>query len=750
MTNDLLSAFMSNMRLRLTQFNGSHEQSHLFHDLPATPNSSTGFAGATWELSAALTPAADRPDALDGQVTFRVMHGEAADVAVALEWLVTPWSREVFVMLPAAAYNGNRYPCRPYDYPPMVHEPADIGPDAPTLVSDVPRLEHDDAIPSRLQLLTGDLTTPCLTYYDPGTGTATILLTEQGNAPGDYGVTIEESPDRSQAVLRIEAPGVRRDTLYTMCTTVTPSWDRGANWRPGTEVTIRFRLFRFAATSVQDLYDRFAEVRKDVTGAATLKHELPLSAAWRLVEDKHQRENWTEEGYYRVGTHDAALKSPFQDWQVGWVGGGMALVPMLMAGHPQSRERALRNLEWMFTRAQHESGLFHAVQHNGVAMGDGFGVPGTERWYMVRKQVDALYFLIKAFEVLRAQDPSWVLPEHWATGTRRLADLLVGAFRRYGQLGQYLDRDTGDVVVGGSTAAAMGPGALALAGQFFSEPEYVEVAEALATQLDQADVQAGVTVGGPGEILKCPDSESAFAMLESFVVLYEVTQRRHWLQRAQAMAAQCLTWCASYDYAFPPDSWLGRLDTRAAGSVWANVQNKHSAPGICTLSGDSLLKLFRYTGNRVYLDQIQETAHNHTQYIARGDRPFGDPQAMRPGYICERVNFSDWEGRDNIGGNLFGSCWPEVSLMLTAVELPGIYAQPDTGLLCVFDHLEVRWLQQQDATAALECHNPTAFDAEVSVLAEPSTAAATILGQAAALRWPTFLVPAGETRTLTL
>ena len=42
-------------------------------------------------------------------------------------------------------------------------------------------------------------------------------------------------------------------------------------------------------------------------------------------------------------------------------------------------------------------------------------------------------------------------------------------------------------------------------------------------KLDVRDVQAGVTVGGPGEILKCPDSESAFAMLESFIVLYEVT-----------------------------------------------------------------------------------------------------------------------------------------------------------------------------------------------------------------------------------
>jgi len=123
---------------------------------------------------------------------------------------------------------------------------------------------------------------------------------------------------------------------------------------------------------------------------------------------------------------------------------------------------------------------------------------------------------------------------------------------------------------------------------------------------------------------------------------------------------------------------------------------------------------------------------------------------MRPGYLCERVNFSDWEGRSNIGGSLFGSCWPEVSLLLTVAELPGIYAQPDTGLLCVFDHTEARWVDADGGALALACRNPTAFDAEVRVFVESSATAGEILGQAAALRWPVLEIPAGETRVLTL
>jgi len=82
---------------------------------------------------------------------------------------------------------------------------------------------------------------------------------------------------------------------------------------------------------------------------------------------------------------------------------------------------------------------------------------------------------------------------------------------------------------------------------------------------------------------------------------------------------------------------------------------------------------------------------------------------------------------------------------LAAAEVPGIYVQPDTRLLCVLDHVEARLLTAEDGTARLEVRNPTAFDAEVRVLAESSAEALGILGQAAALRWPVLTVPAGKT-----
>lgn len=64
---------------------------------------------------------------------------------------------------------------------------------------------------------------------------------------------------------------------------------------------------------------------------------------------------------------------------------------------------------------------------------------------------------------------------------------------------------------------------------------------------------------------------------------------------------------------------------------------------------------------------------------------------MPPGGSCERVNLSDWEGKENVGGSIFGSCsWVECAMALTVTEIPGIYVQPDKDVLAVFDNIPGR------------------------------------------------------------
>ncbi len=192
------------------------------------------------------------------------------------------------------------------------------------------------------------------------------------------------------------------------------------------------------------------------------------------------------------------------------------------------------------------------------------------------------------------------------------------------------------------------------------------------------------------------------------------------------------------------------------GTVFANIQNKHSAPGICSLSGDSLLKLFRATGEVRYLELLRDIAHAIPQYMSRSDRPICDIRpgqkwpVMPPGWINERVNTSDWEVRGNpdgdIGvGEIFGgSTWSEVAMLLTWAEVPGIYAQSDTGYLCVFDHVEASW-HRENGEKSLQIHNPTPFDATVKILLETSQEAKKPLGPLAGMNFSRVEVGAGQT-----
>jgi len=278
------------------------------------------------------------------------------------------------------------------------------------------------------------------------------------------------------------------------------------------------------------------------------------------------------------------------------------------------------------------------------------------------------------------------VPDKFIEGTKKLADLFVKLWKTYGQFGQFIDCETGEIAAGGSTSGAIVPAGLVGAYKFFGNEEYLEVAKSGAEMMYKRDALNGYTTGGPGEILQCPDSESAFALLESLVVLYDATKDKKWLEYSEFMAHQCSSWTVSYNYKFPKESEFNRLDMKTVGSIFANAQNKHSAPGICTLSGNSLYKLYKWTGNEMYKELHDDIALTISQYMSTNKRPIyswdvpkdviliqddtatAEREKLPQGFICERVNMSDWETYRCIGGVFNGSCWCETSNLLTIAE----------------------------------------------------------------------------------
>lgn len=451
-----------------------------------------------------------------------------------------------------------------------------------------------------------------------------------------------------------------------------PSGDRAWDFKEGDVIEQSFTIRDLEEASIQSLFDTHFDwmlSAERLPRDRICRQDLTLGEGFKLIEEKYNRENWDEANELYATTCD--LNSP-SHYQTGWCGGGIADSALLCGKDPLSRQRAERALNCLCREGQLSSGHFFGKRTRKGNWEHDFASdatrPYTHRWHLVRREGDVLLYLLKAANRpgLQAAHESVDL---WRESARKLADALCRLWERHGQLGQFMDAETGDILVGGSASGGVVPAGLVLAYRQIGDKSYLETAGLIAEYFLENFTLKGLSTGGPGDACQVPDSESCAGLLESYVTLLEETGEDMWLRAAKAQAAQFASWVMPYDFPFPGDSEFGRLGIPTTGSVFANAQNKHSAPGICTHSGDCLRRLSVITGDPRYMELLDWIARQIPSTVSRADRPIHDPsgRAMPSGWINERVNTSDWD--HNVGGIFYGSTWSEVALMLMWVEM---------------------------------------------------------------------------------
>ena len=636
---------------------------------------------------------------------------DSDNTAYWVRWTLNAPIDSTYIMLPACAYDGNRFEAVERKYPPMFTEDEmELNP--PIRMTQVPRLSPDGD--SFMDVTTGDLAAPCVCVFDKKNKSAFLLFFEQQQHGLNLGISLDQEGDLLHISLR--APAARRlvyrwrkgiPSLKKM-----PEADTPLAVKAGQETVIAHREYSCPCEDIPDLFRLFFEKRAELFSGSD-NPVLPFSAFFDMTETQHNKDRFNETyGNYMLDVKEKAAHNKFVQWQAGWVGGGMTTLPMIIDGSALSCSRSISTLEFA-ARYQSKIGFYYGIVFNGEVKHDCFGnYEGKYNMLLIRKHADMVYFVCK--QIIALEQRGLSVPETIRESAVRAADALVALWQRYGQLGQFVNCETGEIVVGGSTSGALAPAALAAAYEITGNVQYLTDAREIASFFYNTATAVGVTTGGPGEILQAPDSESAAALLESFTVLYETDHSDEWLRMACDAAHQMASWIVPYDYEFPADSRLGKRGVHAAGSVWANVQNKHSAPGLCTLSPASFLKLYRATGDVRYLRIMREVAHFMPQVASTPENPLytTNGELMLPGEICERVNTSDWEGVHNVGDSIFGSAsWPEASLLLTWAEIPGVYVETETRAVCVSDHVNAHL---DGDTLIIE--NPTIYPARVKVM----------------------------------
>lgn len=698
------------------------------------------FLQSNWEIETKVEFVRDQANSIDYTVRFKCISGnvEAASVSVDIDF--GNWSEKNYVLFPAAVYNGNRYAWRRLRYSPKLHDIKDIGIDKPIILNDVPKLSENGGV-SRIQERSGSMSTPSIGFIADSTKKGIWLLCPQGNSLGDFGMDIAENRDRKNAVISVTSPVVREQFLYKMCDSRFPSWDNPKDFHTGDEVTISFRLVAFEAPETQSIFDKFIEIRKDVVTNNKVVNSLPYSECMKMLEQKFNEKNFVPKfGYFSVGLRENFL----QDWQIGWTGGMISTYPLLVAGNEQTRQNVIRNFDWLFPNGISPSGFYwDSGQKGNEWFGGDTRNQHTKNWHLVRKSGDAVWYIIKQF-MLMDQLNIPVKPS-WKDGNQRVCDAFVNLWNKYHQLGQFVDSQTGEIIVGGSSGGAIVPAALALAAQYYKQPGYLETAKQIAAYYNENFTKKGITCGGPGDALQNFDSESAYALVESYVTIYEATPDKKWLRLAENAANQFATWVVSYNYNYPESSEFFKANIQTTGAVCANIQNKHAAPGICTGSGIGLLKLYRYTGNRFYMELLHDISHNITQYLPHPKKPLGNAPY---GFVSERINMTDWEGPGSIGYILPISTWAETSLMLTAIEIPGIYVQPDQSYFVAFDNVELKIITETNKQLVLSVTNPTPVDAVISVMVEKRIDPLKVLGENRMMDLKKIHLKSGETKKI--
>ncbi len=571
-----------------------------------------------------------------------------------------------YIFFPACAYNGNRFNSLKKMYPPsFTHDEAIV--DMPVTITDVPRLNIDGS--GAIEVTTGDVSVPCMGMFSKERKSGMLVFTVQQVNNKNLGLTY------SNGEFKISSPNNRKNIYIWPFMKENP--DYCAEKSEETD-EFDYKVLEFPCADIKSFYNVFFENRKIMGMDSQNPVNLSEDEQWQIQRTKFNAINYNPLwGYNLIATHERQA--------FGWCNSPLASYAMMKLGDEVECQRSEASLDYIF-KVQAESGFLPGmVNREGVSLGDGFGNEGTQNRLLIRRAADVLYFVFKHFDLYKERGID--IPQKFVEGTRKLADAFVKLWEKYGQLGQLVDYKTGDIIVGGSTCGALVPAALARAYTFFDDIVYLHTAEKIAMQYYNRDALNGYTTGGPAEILQCPDSESAFSLLESMVVLYETTNDKNWLEYAEFMAHFCSSWVVSYNYKFPEECEFARLGIKTVGTVFANIQNKHSAPGICTLSGDSLYKLYKLTNNNDYLELIIDIKKAISQCMSTEERPIyswalpkdptlnpdGEPcpsEKLPPGTICERVNMSDWETRACIGGVFNGSCWSEISNLLTLAELP--------------------------------------------------------------------------------
>lgn len=643
-------------------------------------------SGAVWSVDLVLAP---QGAGYAGELRYTLQGGAARGVFLGFTLDLVADARDVYVLLPGSVYDGN---------------------DSNLYIKDIPRVSRSGllAVPST------SLASPCAAFHTRSAGGSVVIATAQRAGGLDTGFQYDARGPEPR--VSVTAPFVRSEWYHLQEHRgefrfhLVPRLEAGADLVVGESVTLPLLLEAAPDTELASMFRRVHALRPWFRGGHRRAQVLPLSAGAGLVEENLNRYHWRGEGWYANAVQaDGSMESP--QLLTGWCSGIITAYALLGVGSRDTRARAAAMIDFICDTGLSPSGLFYGAHQGGRWLTEQYTDPGPDvcPWNHVRMSEDATFYLLRAYELERRRGTT---REGWLRAAAGNLDVFTRLWAESGEFGHFLDLESGCVLRGGSAAGALCIACLALGSGMTGERRYLDTARVAADSYYSRFTATGHTTGGPLDVNMAADSESCLMFPEAFMAVYSATGDPKYLEYATEAADQLASWVLSFDGVFPTGSTLDRRGVQTIGGIIASAQNHHIGPGGATSSLSSLLALYGATGEERFLRLLEDCATGLTQYLSRED---GELDRLSRGMMSEQINLAD--AMNHAQGEIWNisASWGATNVLLTRLELPGVYLDPARRRHAVFDHVDVDvgW-----GTHRVRLTNTTRYTAETSVQIE--------------------------------
>lgn len=407
------------------------------------------------------------------------------------------------------------------------------------------------------------------------------------------------------------------------------------HWSPGEEHELSFKIY----IGSEDLhsYDPFIrEMYQQHQSGNDLNPWISPEKAAELTA--HGLFTWHYNEEDQILNETAAFDREFngnvkglgdrKHMHVGWVSGAPYAYALLTYGrkinNPQYIEAAVKVLDKISTGIA-PSGIFWAEWTKEIGWGSGWNP--KKNWLQARTISEAVLFMVRALEFEKKQGNRH---GEWEEAVLSNLRFSVGCQREDGNFGSYYHCESGEVEEWDGAGGILWIAALLEGSHYFDEEKF-RVSAQKAGGYYQSFIHNELIYGAPEDVHLTPTSEDAYNAVVAYLLLYEEDRSQQWLDLAKKAADWMMTFRWSYNLAFPRHTMLGQLDYRSRGADQASPSNQH-LHNYGLFCFPEMMRLWRYSGDRYYLERTRDNLACFLQCVARED---GDFNAYK-GMVTER------------------------------------------------------------------------------------------------------------------